>query len=179
MWVADMEFAVAPEIARRKGPGRQENFRLYHGLRSGVLSGHGSMVQRKVRLEFPQRAALLFAGIVPALFRLTGPFGQRGRKSFDCYAILRSVRGATKFNHCGLVCSSLKYDGGRFTIDFADFAEKAQIRRSSWFIWCNPHNPSGRVWSEEELKQVAAIVEDNDLWIISDEDSIAISFVRV
>lgn len=36
-------------------------------------------------------------------------------------------------------------------------------------IWCNPQNPTGRVWTEEELKRVAAIVEKHNLWIISDE----------
>ena len=36
-------------------------------------------------------------------------------------------------------------------------------------LWCNPHNPSGRMWTEEELKRVADITEKNNLWIISDE----------
>lgn len=36
-------------------------------------------------------------------------------------------------------------------------------------LWCNPHNPTGRMWTEEELRKVADIVERNDLWIISDE----------
>ena len=36
-------------------------------------------------------------------------------------------------------------------------------------MWCNPHNPTGRIWTEEELKKVAEIVEKYDLWIVSDE----------
>ena len=36
-------------------------------------------------------------------------------------------------------------------------------------IFCNPHNPSGRVWKEEELEKVAKIVEKHQLWVISDE----------
>ena len=36
-------------------------------------------------------------------------------------------------------------------------------------IWCNPQNPTGRVWSQEELEKVAAIVKKYNLWIISDE----------
>lgn len=37
------------------------------------------------------------------------------------------------------------------------------------FILCNPHNPSGRVWKREELKKLAEIIEENHLWVISDE----------
>lgn len=36
-------------------------------------------------------------------------------------------------------------------------------------IFANPHNPTGRVWSEDELKQLGQIMVDNDVWIISDE----------
>ena len=36
-------------------------------------------------------------------------------------------------------------------------------------FWCNPQNPSGRMWTEEELARVAQIVEKYNLWIISDE----------
>ena len=35
--------------------------------------------------------------------------------------------------------------------------------------FANPHNPTGRVWSEDELKQLGQIMVDNDVWIISDE----------
>ena len=36
-------------------------------------------------------------------------------------------------------------------------------------LWCNPHNPTGRIWTEEELRRVAGIVKKYDLWLISDE----------
>lgn len=36
-------------------------------------------------------------------------------------------------------------------------------------IFCNPHNPTSRVWSDEELKKAGRICLDNGLWIISDE----------
>lgn len=39
--------------------------------------------------------------------------------------------------------------------------------RCSFF--CNPHNPSGRVWTEEELRKMADIIEKNQMWVISDE----------
>ncbi|MFC6604800.1 aminotransferase class I/II-fold pyridoxal phosphate-dependent enzyme [Ectobacillus funiculus] len=34
---------------------------------------------------------------------------------------------------------------------------------------CNPHNPTGRVWTEEELRRLGDICVKNDMWIISDE----------
>ncbi|MBS5371515.1 MAG: aminotransferase class I/II-fold pyridoxal phosphate-dependent enzyme, partial [Coprobacillus cateniformis] len=50
-----------------------------------------------------------------------------------------------------------------------DFAKKASDPQTKLFILCNPHNPTGRVWREEELMKIAKIIEENELWVISDE----------
>ncbi len=36
-------------------------------------------------------------------------------------------------------------------------------------IICNPHNPTGRVWKEEELRELAQICEEHNLYILSDD----------
>ncbi|MBE6007950.1 MAG: aminotransferase class I/II-fold pyridoxal phosphate-dependent enzyme, partial [Lachnospiraceae bacterium] len=54
------------------------------------------------------------------------------------------------------------------TIDF-DLEQKAKDENTHILIFCNPHNPTGRVWTKEELERVGKICADNDMWIISDE----------
>lgn len=36
-------------------------------------------------------------------------------------------------------------------------------------FWCNPQNPSGRMWTEHELKKAAEIMQKYILWVVSDE----------
>ena len=67
------------------------------------------------------------------------------------------------------MCSDLKSEDGRYHIDFDDLAGKAADEKTALFILCNPHNPSGRVWSENELRRMAEIIENNHMWVISDE----------
>lgn len=170
MWVADMEFAVAPEIRQAiRDRVDRKIFGYTMDYDPEYYQAMDQWCRERYDWSFPKEQLCYSPGIVPALFRLTGHLVREDEKVLIVTPSYGPFRGATKFNHCGLVCSSLKYDGGDFTIDFADFAEKAADPQVKLVIWCNPHNPSGRVWSEEELKQVAAIVEDNDLWIISDE----------
>jgi cystathionine beta-lyase len=76
---------------------------------------------------------------------------------------------AADFNNIETVCSNLIENDGYYTIDFKDFENKAKDESTSLCIFCNPHNPTGRVWSEEELSKVAKICFENNLWIISDE----------
>lgn len=63
-------------------------------------------------------------------------------------------------------CELIDRDG-HFEIDFADFEKKAA--NSQVFLLCSPHNPTGRVWSEEELEQMMEICRRYGLPVISDE----------
>lgn len=56
-----------------------------------------------------------------------------------------------------------------YTIDFEDFEKKAQDPSVKAFINCGPHNPSGRVWTKEELLRLYEICERNGVLFISDE----------
>ncbi|WP_235705185.1 aminotransferase class I/II-fold pyridoxal phosphate-dependent enzyme, partial [Clostridioides difficile] len=56
---------------------------------------------------------------------------------------------------------------GFYSIDFNDFEKKC--KKSKIFILCNPHNPTGRVWSELELVKMIGICKNNDVKIISDD----------
>ena len=69
-----------------------------------------------------------------------------------------------------VVRCQLKYDeSGRTTIDFEKFEQLAKEVSNTAAIFCNPQNPSGVIWSEEELKKVVKICRKYDLLLISDE----------
>ena len=57
---------------------------------------------------------------------------------------------------------------GYYEIDFEDVRQKWK-QKILKYVSLLIHNPTGRVWSEDELKQLGQIMVDNDVWIISDE----------
>lgn len=65
---------------------------------------------------------------------------------------------------------------GRYELDFEALENLAKDPENKVLMFCNPHNPSGRVWTREELEKVGKICLDNGLYIISDE--IHADFVR-
>ncbi len=68
-----------------------------------------------------------------------------------------------------LVKNPLKLDRGKYEFDFEDLAKKASLPENKILILCNPHNPVGRVWSRDELKQIVEICHKNDVVLIADE----------
>ncbi len=64
-------------------------------------------------------------------------------------------------------CEMINADG-RYELDIA--AWDAQMKgHETMFILCSPHNPGGRVWSRDELQQIADFVKRHDLILVSDE----------
>ena len=55
-------------------------------------------------------------------------------------------------------------ENGRFSVDWEDFETKAADPDVKLLMLCNPHNPTGRIWTEEELRRMAAIIEKHRLW---------------
>lgn len=62
----------------------------------------------------------------------------------------------------------LKRVGDRYELDLED-AQSRLTGNEKMILWCSPQNPSGRVWTEAELKAIAAFAEKNDLMLVSDE----------
>lgn len=60
-------------------------------------------------------------------------------------------------------------DEGYYHIDFEDFEAKAKEEKTKMFILCNPHNPTGRVFTKDELKRLSDICRNNDVLIVADE----------
>lgn len=58
---------------------------------------------------------------------------------------------------------------GVFRMDLADMEEKIRAEKIRCLILCSPHNPTGRVWTRQELEQVSELCEKYGVYIISDE----------
>ena len=78
----------------------------------------------------------------------------------------RAVTGnGRKVVNNALICD----EEGYYSIDFEDFEAKAQQKTTKLFILCNPQNPTGRVFTKEELKKLSNICAANNVIIIADE----------
>lgn len=82
------------------------------------------------------------------------------------YSPFREIIELTRRN---LVKSHLINQDGYYTINFEDFEKKAADPNTKAFILCSPHNPSGRVWTKEELTTLYDICTRHNVLVISDE----------
>lgn len=80
------------------------------------------------------------------------------------HAFHRVVRAAGR----DVVQMPLAMDQGKYVLDIAGW-DAAMRGHEKMLILCSPHNPGGRVWTRDELQQIAAFAERHDLILVSDE----------
>lgn len=169
MWVADMDFKVAPFIldALRK--------RVSHGV-FGYVNVCNSYYQAVVDWFDKRRGWKIekewiqyIPAVVPAISCVIKAFTKPGDKvvintpAYNCF--FSSIRN----NQCECVASALVRKGSSFELDFADIEAKVADPSAKIFLLCNPHNPSGRMWSAEELNRLGEICRRHDTIVVSDE----------
>lgn len=171
MWVADMDFA-APDCVLQALHARVDHgiFGYTEMFGDALPQAFAAWCERMYGWRFPQEQLCTSHGIVPALFDLIRLRCKPGEKAlFFTPSYGPFKRAAVDTGH-EYVCSDLiRGEDGVFRIDFDDFAAKAADPAVTVCILCNPHNPTGRIWTDDELRRIGEICLENGLLILSDE----------
>ncbi|WP_324027074.1 PatB family C-S lyase [Maribacter sp. BPC-D8] len=170
MWVADMEFAIAPVIIDAL------KARLEHPLLGYSMVADPAYhlafqkwCQDRYDWTFNEQHLVHAKGVIPALYSLIGQICKPDEQVLIVTPSYAFFKHAADYNGIELVCSELKEEQGKFVMDMDDIRTKAANEKCVLGIFCNPHNPTGRVWSSNELQELGEICLANGLTIISDE----------
>lgn len=169
MWVADMDFPVAPQIqaAMQKRLDHPVYGYTYHG--DGLLDAITSWVGRRYHWQIEKEWVEFSPGVVPALSMSVEAFTKPGDRVLIMTPVYRPFYNSIRENGRVIINHQLVKDAeGRYTIDF-DLLESQIDKRTRMMMMCNPHNPAGRVWTREELLKLADIAKRHDLIVVSDE----------
>ncbi len=81
---------------------------------------------------------------------------------FDFYDFIKE-------NNRELALTPLFLKDGRYEMDFDGLRQLAEDPKNKMLFLCNPHNPVGRVWSAQDLKQLGEICHETGVVVVSDE----------
>jgi cystathionine beta-lyase len=168
LWVADMDLAV-PECVTRA---LQE--RLNHPVFGYTLypeSLYQSIIdwfERRHHWKIERDWILMAPGVVPSLFAAAQAFAKEGEGVIVQPPVYFPFFSAVTTNNRKLILNPLREVNGRYEMDFAHLESCAQ-QGAKLLMLCTPHNPVGRVWTEQELQEVLRIARKYDLTILSDD----------
>ena len=167
-WVADMDFASAPEILEAL------HARVNHGI-FGYAQAHEGLneaidlyLTRQRGVTVPREQILHLGGLVPALSLAGRAFCKGGEALMTCTPVYPPFIGVHHDGPATLITVDHVETDGRWTFDWAAM-EAAVTPQTKVFLLCNPQNPLGRVFDRDEVEQLARFCAGHDLVLVSDE----------
>lgn len=170
LWVADMDFETSSYIedalverAKQGIFGYSEVQTPYFEIvRDWMKQHHNWDVQEKWLVKTP--------GIVFALAMAVKAYTEPGDSVLIQLPVYYPFSEVIEDNGRKVVSNTLYLgDDNRYHIDFEDFEKKVAEEKIKLFFLCNPHNPVGRVWTEEELIRLGDICVKYGVIVVSDE----------
>ena len=111
----------------------------------------------------------LGAGIVYALGTSVKAFTEEGDAMMVMQPVYYPFSEVIKNDGRKLVNCQLRYENNRYSIDFEKMEQMIKEENVKALIFCNPHNPVGRVWTREEMEKVAEIcLKYNVIWMVDE-----------
>ena len=169
LWVADMDFKAAPAILEAVRKRAEHGVYGYTVVEEDYYLAIINWFQRRHDWHIRREEILYTTGVVPAMSVAIKALTMPGEKvlilSPDYNCFFSSVRN----NGCEVLESVLKRKENTFEVDWEDFEAKCADEKTTVFLLCNPHNPTGRVWTKTELMQMNDICMKYGVKVISDE----------
>ena len=169
LWVADMDFKAAPAILKAILERAEHGVFAYTLVDEDYYTAVINWFRRRHNWTICREEILYTTGVVPAMSvavkALTMPSEKVLILSPDYNCFFSSIRN----NGCEVLESPLSRREDSFVIDWVDFEAKCADEKTTVFLLCNPHNPSGRVWTREELERMNDICLKYGVKVVSDE----------
>lgn len=185
LWVADMDFETAPVIREALMKRMEHGCYGYTLVPDTYYKACVDWFSHRHGWQTEPSWYIYTSGVVPAVSAIIKGVKnfQQGATADDlvrepntpgCKVMIQTPAyncffSSIRNNNCQLVENRLLYRDGRYDIDWEDFERNCADDDVKIFLLCNPHNPSGRVWTTDELKRMGEICKRNGVFVIADE----------
>ena len=175
-WVADMDFQIAEPITHELNRLVERGVYSYEFHEQAVFEALSKWYAKRHGLNLSADKFVQVPGVLSGIALLLRQFTNEGdgvlihTPAYHQFSNLVNKAGRE------VVKSPLVNDGQSYQIDFEGMEQQIVDHQVKTMIFCNPHNPTGRVWTAQEIEQVVEIAKRHDVLVISDEIHLDIIF---
>ena len=169
MWIADMDFETAPAIKKALFARAEHGCYGYASVPDAWYDAVIAWWKRRHNFTIDRSWLQFCTGVVPAISSIVKRVTNHGDRvavltpAFDIF--YHSIENAGRtVAECRLM-----YENGQFHIDFEALEKVLAHPLTTMLIFCNPHNPTGNIWSKEDILKVAQLCKQHGVVVLSDE----------
>ena len=169
LWVADMDFPAPQCVLDALKSAVDHGIFGYSDTKDDYADAVIGWLSRRFGWKPGREWLVKTPGVVFAIANAVRAFTAEGDAVMITPPVYYPFRSVAEANGRRVIESELKLDGGQYRMDFCDIERKIVENDVKMFIFCSPHNPVGRVWSEDEIRTLGEICRRHNVFLVSDE----------
>jgi cysteine-S-conjugate beta-lyase len=170
MWIADTDFKCPEPIVKAIQKRAEHAVYGYPCIDKSYEKAVCGWQQRRFHWMIEAEWVEYTPAVVPAIVYAMKAFTHPGDQVLVQVPAYHPFPQVIPHNGRHLVANPLQEQpDGSWAVDWADFEEKAADTRTTMFLLCSPHNPTGKCFTREELLRMAEICEKHHVFVVSDE----------
>lgn len=169
MWVADMDFETSPAVVKALQKRLDHRIYGYSTVPDLYYDAVAGWWEKRHQYVIQKDWIMFCTGVVPAISSIVRKMTKNGDKVLVLAPVYHIFYNSITNNQREVLASELAYDGHDYSIDFEDVEEKLADPDTTLMIFCNPHNPIGKVWDRQVLEQLGKLCVKHQVLILSDE----------
>ncbi len=169
LWVADMDFAAPPAVIEALHRRLDHGVFGYNQPTASQIDAVVGYLERHFDWRIDHEWIVWLPGLVSGLNVACRAVGNAGDAVFTATPIYPPFLSAPEYSGRRVASAPLVRDSAGWLWDFPTVDAVLRTSQAKLFLLCHPHNPTGRVWNEDELWQIVLLAEKYDLVVCSDE----------
>lgn len=169
LWVGDMDFKTAPAVSEALAEKARFGVFGYNVVPDGWYSAIIGWWKRRYSFEIRREWLCFCTGVVAAITSAVKRITNVG----DSVAVITPnynifYHSVENTGRHVLECP-FKYDGKKYALDYRELEKVLAQPLTTMMIFCNPHNPVGKIWTAEELARIGSLCKKHGVTVLSDE----------
>lgn len=170
LWVADMDFRSPKEVCSVITEAGRFGIFGYAGVHADYFQAVHDWMLKRHGWDVKEEWMVRIPGVVCAIATAVRALTQEGDGVMIMQPVYHPFKNVLTANNRKVVTHCLKTEENkRFYIDFQEMEQQITEEQVKMLVLCTPHNPGGRIWSEEELEKIADICLRHHVYVVADE----------
>jgi len=169
LWIADMDFRLPEEIISDIQAAVAHGIFGYSESKENYFIPLHDWFQNHFNWDVKKEWLTKTPGVVYAIALAIKAFTKEGEAVIIQQPVYYPFSECINDNNRRLINNQLIYENGKYSINFEDFEQKIINEDVKLFLLCNPQNPTGRVFTKEELTRLGEICLKHNVIVLSDE----------
>ena len=169
MSIADMDFKTAPEIIAAMKEKISLGVFGYEWPEDDYFNAVADWYEKEHGHRPEQEWLIFTTGVVPAISAVVRRISHIGDNVLVQAPVYNVFYNSIENNGRHVLSNDLQFDGSNYKINWEDLEQKLALPLTTLMIFCNPHNPVGKVWTQAEVQKIADLCFKHHVVLLSDE----------